>query len=370
MVLVSVSMECKFSTCIPLVSQLSGFFPYCHLSYLGLITGNDVDTMTSLVVGDDEDDFMSCISNVEQGASLSVIWGPISDQVVQAAGEDLTALKGELQSYQTKKWQAIAMLKHIFFSGKLSWEFKKHAIDFLLHITDGNNSQKSDSDHTDFASYMPSVFAALQGVIMVIMYAQSSTLRKNAFDALKRVIAEVPYSEKRDFLKALITNCDSSSMVAVLLDIVRQEVLKESNKRKSIGKEEVQRGENEACPDTLFWPAVVLELVDLVLKPTKGGPLPLPDYGDAVLSALNLYRFVLLMELKEESNSEVLSKSNLQKAYNEWLLPLRTLVTGILAETKDDYDQFSVDTVCALNPIELVLYRCIELVEGKLKHFA
>ncbi|KAH9760488.1 Aberrant root formation protein 4 [Citrus sinensis] len=369
-VLVSVSMDHKSPRCIPLVSQLSGFLPYCHLSYLGLISGNDVDTMTSLVVGDNEDDFMSCLSNVEQGASLSVIWGSMSDQVVQAAGEDLTALKGELQSNQTKKWQAIAMLKHIFPSRKLSWEFKKHAIDFLLHITDGNNYQKSDSDHSDFASNMPSVFAALQGVIMVIMYAQSSTLRKNAFDALKRVIAEVPYSEKFDVLKALMTNCDSSSMIAVLLDIVRQEVLKERNKRKSIGNEEVQQGENEACPNTFFWPAVVLELVDLVLKPSTGGPPPLPEYGDAVLSALNLYRFVLLMELKEENNSEVLSKSNLKKAYNEWLLPLRTLLTGIAAENKDDYDRLAVDTECTLNPIVLVLYRCIELVEDKLKQFA
>lgn len=50
-VLVSVSMEHKSPRCIPLVSQLSGFLPYCHLSYLGLISGNDVDTMTSLVVG-------------------------------------------------------------------------------------------------------------------------------------------------------------------------------------------------------------------------------------------------------------------------------------------------------------------------------
>lgn len=63
----------------------------------------------------------------------------------------------------------------------------------------------------------------------------------------------------------------------------------------------------------------------------------------------------------------MLSKSNLQKAYNEWLLPLRTLVTGIMAENKSDYDEFAVDTVCTLNPIELVLYRCIELVEDNLK---
>lgn len=58
----------------------------------------------------------------------------------------------------------------------------------------------------------------------------------------------------------------------------------------------------------------------------------------------------------------------LQKVYNEWLLPLRTLVTGVMAENQQDHDQLASDTMCALNPIELVLYRCIELVEDNLKH--
>lgn len=34
-----------------LVAQLSSFFPYCGLSYLGLITGTDVDRMTGIAVG-------------------------------------------------------------------------------------------------------------------------------------------------------------------------------------------------------------------------------------------------------------------------------------------------------------------------------
>ena len=59
----------------------------------------------------------------------------------------------------------------------------------------------------------------------------------------------------------------------------------------------------------------------------------------------------------------VASRSNLQKACNEWLLPLRSLVSGIIAQNKDEYDQLAVDIVCAFNPVELVLYRCIELVE-------
>lgn len=69
----------------------------------------------------------------------------------------------------------------------------------------------------------------------------------------------------------------------------------------------------------------------------------------------------------ETNYTEVLSKNKLQKAYNEWLLPLRRLLTGVMAENRNDSDELAIDTVCTLNLVELVLYRCIELVEEKLK---
>lgn len=92
----------------------------------------------------------------------AVIWGHASDLVAQAAEENLASVKNELKSNQTKKWQAIGMLKHILSSGNLPWDFKEHAINFLLDITDENISQENGGDHNDFSSYMPSVFAALQ----------------------------------------------------------------------------------------------------------------------------------------------------------------------------------------------------------------
>lgn len=49
--LVSISLNHKSSSCHRLVSQFSRFFPYCSLSYLGLITGSDVEKMTTIVVG-------------------------------------------------------------------------------------------------------------------------------------------------------------------------------------------------------------------------------------------------------------------------------------------------------------------------------
>ncbi|KAK6237023.1 hypothetical protein SCA6_012360 [Theobroma cacao] len=318
---------------------------------------------------ENEDDSMIFSSHVYLGASISVIWAQMCDEVAQAAKEDLSAVKGELQIIQTKRWQAIGMLKHIFSSVDLPWEFKRHAVDFLLDITNGNNSKTLDNEHNDCSLYMTSLFSALQAITMIIIYASDTVLRKNAFEALKRVLADIPNSQRFDILKALIEKSDSSSMVAILLDCVRGEMHMESTLRTSIGKNEVLGADDKACKNTLFWSTSILELVESVLRPLNGGPPILPENGDAVLSALNLYRFVLMTESAGKTNyTGVLSKNNLQKAYNEWLLPLRTLVTGMMAENKSDYDQLAIDTVCALNPVELVLYRCIELVEEKLKH--
>ncbi|BBG95559.1 aberrant lateral root formation 4 [Prunus dulcis] len=330
-----VSMNHKVSSSQPFVLQLSSFFPFCGLTYLGVVTGSVVDII-SRTVGEDEDDYMSNLSDVKHGASLSVIWGHASDEVVRAAEEDLASVRDELKNNQTKRWQAVGMLKHILAPVTLPWELKKHAINFLLCVTDGNIPHYDE--HDDFSSYMSSIFATLQ------------------------ILADIPTSQRFDILKALITKSDSSSMIAILLDIVKGEMHKES--RHSLGNDEVLQAEYKSHPHTVLWTPNVLALVEMILRPPEGDLHP---FLRIVLSALNLYRFVLITESTGKTNyTGAVSRSNLQRAYNEWLLPLRTVVTAITAENKNDCD-ISLDAFCILNPIELVLYRCIELVEDQLK---
>ncbi|PRQ26673.1 putative YAP-binding/ALF4/Glomulin [Rosa chinensis] len=359
MALVSMNFEVLSSQ--PFVLQLSSFFPFCGLSYLGLITGSNVDKISRIVIRDDEDLHVDCFSDVKCGASVSVIWGHASNEVATAADEDLTAVKVELQNNQTKRWQAFGMLKHILASVNLPWELKKHAIDFLLSIRGGNISPCDK--HSDFSSDMAGLFALLQAVQMVIMYTSDTELRKNAFNAFKSILADIPTSHRFDILKALITKSDSSSMSAILLDIVKGEMHKER-----MGNDEALQEENNTYPRSSLWTASVLELVESILRPPKGGPPSFPEHTDSVLAALNLYRYVLIAESRGKTNyTGVVSRSNLQKAYNEWLLPLRTLVTGIVAKNKNENNELAGDTLCTFNPVELVLYRCIELVEEKLK---
>ncbi|TKY58104.1 Aberrant root formation protein 4 [Spatholobus suberectus] len=367
MALVSASISYKASSCHSLVLQLSQISSYCGLSYLSLVTTYDVEIVAGSIFVGDKDHYMSCLSHVKHGAALSVIWGHVSEEVAHTTKEDLIAIKDELRNNQTKRWQAIGTLKHVLSFVNLPWELKKHAIDFLLCITDGDVSRNYNVEHSEWSSYMPSLFSALQAVKMVIMYAPDPELRKKSFAVLKGVLADIPISQRFDILKALITNSDSSSMIAIFIDLVRKEMHTAICSSRSIVKDASQI-DNKAFPDTSFWNPSVLELVELVLRPPQGGPPSLPEQSDAVLSALNLYRFVLMTESAEKTNyTGVLSKNSLLKAYNEWLLPLRALVTGIMAESKNDYDELAGDTVCTLNPLELVLYRCVELIEEKLK---
>ncbi|GMI95094.1 ABERRANT LATERAL ROOT FORMATION 4 [Hibiscus trionum] len=354
---------------LPFALRLASLLPYCGISCLGLITGSSIDTLSRFVIGEDEEDCSSFSSHVYLGASLSVILAQKHDEFARAANLDLSAVKTELQNNHTKKWQAIGMLKHIFSSVDLPWEFKRDAVDFLLYITSGHVSNELDDEHNDCSLYMTSIFSALQAVTMIIIYTSDTALRKNAFEALKRVLGDIPNSQRFDILKALIRNSDSSSMVAILLDLVRGEMHRERTLRMSISKDESLEADNKSCQNALFWSTSILELVESVLRPVAGGPPILPDNSDAVLSALNLYRYVLMTESAGKTNyTGVQSKNNLQKAYNEWLLPLRLLVSSIEAANKNDNEQVAFDTVCALNPVELVLYRCLELVEENLKH--
>ncbi|KAE8687468.1 Aberrant lateral root formation 4 [Hibiscus syriacus] len=355
--------------------QLASFLPYCGTSCLGLVTGSSIDTLSGFVIGGK----LHCYVNLKMlSVPLTcldfcfidaVILAQKYDEFDRAAKLDLSAVKTELQNNQTKRWQAIGMLKHIFSSFDLPWEFKSDAVDFLLYITSGDISNELDDEHNDCSRYMTSIFSALQAVTMIIIYTSDVALRKNTFEALKRVLGDIPDSQRYDILKALIKNSDSSSMVAILLDLVRGEMHRERTLRMSICKDEALDVDNKSIQKTLFWCTSILELVESVLRPVSGGPPILPDNSDAVLSALNLYRYVLMTESAGETNyTGVRSKNNLKKAHNEWLLPLRVLVSSMEAANKNDHGQLAVDTVCALNPVELVLYRCLELVEENLKH--
>ncbi|XP_013668100.2 aberrant root formation protein 4 [Brassica napus] len=335
----SVSIKDKVDSGVPLVMQLKPLLAYCGLTHLGLITGNDPERLLSTISKDD-DDFLNSFHDINLGASLLFIWARISPEVADVAND-----VDELQSNPAKRWQAYGMLKHILASGDLLWEFKRRTIEVLLDIVKGAAPSQCNEE-IDCSHYTTSIYAALQAVTLVIMYAPDADLRKKTFETLKRIISDIPVPQRFDVLKALVTNSQSSTMRGILLDQVKNNMSTSS----------LQATDCDAH---------VSELVELVLKPPHGGPPLFPDQSDEVLAALNLYRFALLND-----GNGFLSKKTLERDYKGWLLPLRTIVSGSIAENqreKDHDQESSLEILCILNRIESLLYWCIELVEERLK---
>ncbi|ERN10396.1 hypothetical protein AMTR_s00026p00146790 [Amborella trichopoda] len=367
-----VSVADEFSRVFPFVSQLSEIISSCRLSYLGLLTGSEFDAIANLTLNEDED-FMKCFSHVRLGASLAVIWGYIYDEVAKAAGEDFGSVRNRIQICQSERWKALCIFRDLLSSLLYSFKLKSHAIDFILSILEGNFPKKCYDQSAELSSSMTSLFALLQAVQIVMVYAPDPVLRKKAFTALKWVLRELPPNQRFDMFKALFTNSEYPSMTALLLDLVREEVLDEAtsmNREKySTQNNESIKGDEDSVQCSPFCSQDVLELVELVLRPPKGGPPELPEQCDAISSALNLYRFLVMLETSGKANYKgVISRSNLQKAYTEWLLPLRTLVSGTLAENEKDRSDIAISISCSINPVEFLLYHCLELVEDCLKH--
>lgn len=92
-----------------------------------------------------------------------MIWGHISDEVAEAAGQDVSVLKRELRTSQSRRWSAVGMMKYIFSLGELPWVLKKHASDFLLVITE--NSDQQDMNEDMICSFLtPSLITTMQVV--------------------------------------------------------------------------------------------------------------------------------------------------------------------------------------------------------------
>ena len=127
-----------------------------------------------------------------------------------------------------------------------------------------------------------------------------------------------------------------------------------------LAKEEAQRcwgGVEEA-----FVSPPLLRLVGRVLRPQ--GDLPdLPHDSEAVLAALNLYRFLLLREVAAGSNSTGCLTAEMRAVGREqWLLPLRPAAHAALDMVRSSGEEGAL--LMTTLTVESVLYRCLEIVEG------
>lgn len=131
-----------------------------------------------------------------------MIWGHISSEVAQVAEDDFAVAKDELRTNQTKRWRAVGMLKHIFSSAKLPWKLKEYAMDFLLYITSGNNSQKCNDENMDCSFYTSTILAALEVIFSCsfeFIHHLFSKVLSNSLEKHFRLLKWSLYMHQRQF---------------------------------------------------------------------------------------------------------------------------------------------------------------------------
>uniref|UniRef100_A0ACD6A2B4 Uncharacterized protein n=1 Tax=Avena sativa TaxID=4498 RepID=A0ACD6A2B4_AVESA len=349
-------------TCGSVVLQYSKFLKFCGFTYLGLLTGNDVTSATNKLSEEEDDDFLDCFSFAMDGASLVVVWTSIHDDISKYAGAELESALKQVQDDYSRKWEAINMFRYVLPSVNYPWVIKSHCMDLLLTLVDDKCSEETNS-HVDFP-YSTQCFATLKAIERVMIAAPDALMRKKAFVALKRVISVVPSAQRFDILQALITNSMFPSLTAILLDLVKNEVLRESHR---VDQDCIESDQSQHAGESPPWASHALELVELILRPLEGGPPCLRDHSEQALSALNLLRLILIIDSRGSRSAKLLREETIRKVYTEWLIPLRPAVAGVQSELEKDKNEDANQVMCLVNLVKLVLERCIELVEQKMK---
>uniref|UniRef100_J3MRW2 Uncharacterized protein n=1 Tax=Oryza brachyantha TaxID=4533 RepID=J3MRW2_ORYBR len=306
---------------------------------------------------DEDADLLKCFSFAMDGASLAVIWTYMDDLISKYAEAELESALKDVKGNHTRMWQAINILRYVFSSTHYPWVLKSNGLDLLLSIANESCIEEIN-DHVDASSSGPEIFATLKAIESVMISAPDALMRKKAFAALKQatlkfyqVVSMVPSSQRFDILQALVQNSIFPSLTAILLDLVKDEVLRESRQadQNFIESDQLQDGREWPPP----WFCHALELVGLILKPPEGGPPCLPDHGEQVLSALNLLRFVLIIDSRGSRSRKMFDKETMRKVYSEWLIPLRPIVAGIQSESEEDGSDAANHIMCSLNPVQL-----------------
>ncbi|PKA46828.1 Aberrant root formation protein 4 [Apostasia shenzhenica] len=94
---------------------------------------------------------------------------------------------------------------------------------------------------------------------------------------------------------------------------------------------------------------------ELALRPESDCEMTATERGRTHAENLGQY-----IRTGETNHTGIMSEDSLHKAYSEWLLPLKTLISTIEAKNKKDDSEFAESITCALAPVQLVLHRCIE----------
>ncbi|EFJ11546.1 hypothetical protein SELMODRAFT_426228 [Selaginella moellendorffii] len=224
-----------------------------------------------------------------------------------------------------------------------SWKLAEKGLKFIQSVLAvKGDACFTEDDHVTTATKICSLLKILHDVVIRSPYP---SLRNSAYDVLLKVLRRTSADARFLCLVSLVGDGCHSAVVSLLLTFAKDEV---DSAWRSEGR--------ELNP---FVSERVLELVEKVLRPKEGAPPNLPQNLDAVVGALNLYRFLLLREKSGGTNyTGILSRAELVKAKSQWLEPLRAAISAI---PPDD-----PEIALHVDALQMTRSRCLELVEAEL----
>ncbi|KAG0623472.1 hypothetical protein M758_3G176700 [Ceratodon purpureus] len=371
---------------VPLaVIELVELLPYCGVSVFLLLTGDQIQALietTADEVAGSSDQVAQANqkkSEATKGAALAVYWALSNIQVAEGAGITLDSLKEGLRFTGRKGVIAALSVATSLLAGRSLRPLSPvpatglALVSTILDLASSLEFSIDDEEEDGGVALTLHILPALQRLENVVVYAPSIEMRRQGYGFIKKIIQDVlPENSRLQSLQMLISNCIYPSLVSLHLICIKDEVAKAwppSPQQKGLPSGDVHSvGESHRLKhfSSPFVSEDVLEVIGNVLKPDGGAP-ELPPQIDSVQSALNLYRFILIRESSGKTNyTGILSKETLKKARTECLLPLREAVGQMSLALLEDDDEVSADMRLAIDSLQSVVYRCLELNEEAL----
>lgn len=353
------------------VVQLTNLLPGCGFAYSDLLIGSFLEDTVRCVHEE------CCIvdfelSGLRRGAALAVYWRFCFDNEADNDHKELESLCLRIKSSKHVFVDALCNVRVLLIPQQTSGRGVEYGIALLSIILDlwtipADNSD--DIQSVEVNTFILKLGSLLQVIEDLIIYCPKPKIRQQAYSIFVKIITAVPPAvERYSMLKVLVIDSEHPSMVSLLLGIVKEEAGKAISLRNAIVLEAGGR-EQDLGLASPFANEKVLELIEPVFRPASGGPPDLPNQIDAVLAALNFYRFLLIKETTGKTNyTGVSSKSKLQEALSNWFMPLRGVIENLHRSANDDGSESSLCMLLDLDILKGVLYRCIELVEEALRH--
>ncbi|KAH8954068.1 hypothetical protein BDL97_08G060600 [Sphagnum fallax] len=341
-----------------MVMQLVELLPLCGISFFELLTSNQIEKFVDSTTDDDDAEKALVKSEARRGGALAVYWGMSDSKVDSTARESLHSLKEKFLLSGIKGVIAALSLVTSLLPVPLSrpsWLLPEKGVTLLFSILDISGPYETTT-HDNTEDDWPTLTLQIVPILQVI----------------KDVL---PVSTRFHSLQALISSCPYPSLVSLLLTCLKDEVARawpvfKQGCGAECNVEVTAVGDSfKSCPIVSpFVSSEVLQVIESVLHPLGGNPPDLPSQIDSVQGALNLYRFIIIRETSGKTNlTGVLSKASLMKAQTQWLLPLRELLGGIQSNLVVEGDEYAAGVGLAIDNLQSVLIRCLELTEDALK---